>query len=99
MKDVRVGIIGYITPQTVNISNPSPDNVFTDIIEAVDAEAKKLRSVGVDIILAVGHAGYVLDQQLAAEVPDLDLVIGGHSHTFLYTGHSPPSSDQPSGAG
>ena len=28
-----------------------------------------------------------MDKQLAGSVEDLDLVVGGHSHTFLYTGH------------
>jgi 2',3'-cyclic-nucleotide 2'-phosphodiesterase (5'-nucleotidase family) len=25
------------------------------------------------------------DQQTAAAIPELDLIIGGHSHTFLYS--------------
>ena len=45
-----------------------------------------LKSLGIDIIIAVGHAGYGVDMHLAEQVEHLDLVIGGHSHTFLYTG-------------
>ena len=29
---------------------------------------------------------YNLDMKMAAEIEELDLVVGGHSHTFLYTG-------------
>ena len=39
-------------------------------------------------------------QRLAAEVGDLDLVVGGHSHTFLYTPSEEyplPSIEQPQG--
>ena len=49
-------------------------------------EAKKLKSQGVNIIIGLGHAGYENDKELARYVPDIDLVIGGHTHTFLYTG-------------
>ena len=45
-----------------------------------------LKSLGIDIIIAVGHAGYDVDKLLAEQVEHLDLVIGGHSHTFLFKG-------------
>ena len=41
---------------------------------------------GVDKIIAVGHAGYNLDKELAAAVEGVDVVVGGHTDTFLYTG-------------
>ena len=37
-------------------------------------------------MIALGHAGYELDQQMAAEIEEIDVVVGGHSHTFLWTG-------------
>ena len=96
LRDRLVGIIGYVTPDTLTISNPGPGNVFLDVVESVDQEARNLKSIGVNIIIAVGHAGYSVDQQLAREVEDLDLVVGGHSHTFLYTG-APPSVEAAQG--
>lgn len=36
-----------------------------------------------DVLLVVSHAGYDTDRRLAAEVPGIDAIIGGHSHTFL----------------
>lgn len=55
-------------------------------IPAVDAEAKRLKAKGVDIIIALGHSGFEADVEIAKHVEDIDLVIGGHSNTFLYTG-------------
>ena len=54
---------------------------------------------GVEIIIALGHSGYLIDIELAENIPELDLVVGGHSHTFLYTdkGDGLPSNDQPRG--
>ena len=53
-----------------------------------------------DIIVALGHSGYEIDIELAENIPELDLVVGGHSHTFLYTdksGNGLPSNDKPWG--
>jgi len=60
------------------------------------AEAQKLIEKGVNIIIALGHSGYKRDQEIAINCPDVDVVIGGHSHSFLYTG-DPPSTDKPEG--
>lgn len=38
----------------------------------------------VDILIGVGHYGYGNDKKLAHAVPDLDIIVGGHTHTFLY---------------
>ena len=48
-----------------------------------------------NIIIALGHSGYNFDKILASQAPDIDLVVGGHSHSFLYTGQNP--SDEPQG--
>ena len=49
---------------------------------------------GVHIIIAVGHSGFKIDQKIAKEVEDIDLVVGGHTNTFLFTG-KPPSTEKP----
>lgn len=41
----KVGIIGYVTPITVNISHPGDSVAFTDEIEAVREEAKRLQAI------------------------------------------------------
>lgn len=52
-------------------------------------EAKALKNKGVNIIIALGHSGYDVDKEIAAKCPLVDVVIGGHSNTFLYTGEQP----------
>lgn len=93
----KIGIIGYITKNTRNISSAEPELKFLDEIPAVKQEAKKLKANGVNILIALGHAGYDLDKDMASEIPELDLVVGGHSHTFLWTGDDFPSIERPSG--
>merc|ERR1712130_535866 len=84
VKGRLVGIIGYVTRST-EYNFPLHEVAFGDEIEAVQKEARALREGGVEIIIALGHSGYEVDQELARSVPELDLVVGGHSHTFLYT--------------
>lgn len=59
---------------------------FGGEIEAVRREAELLKGNGTDVIIVLSHSGYRVDQKMAAEVPYVDVIVGGHSHTFLYSG-------------
>lgn len=52
-------------------------------------EAEALKNKGVNIIIALGHSGYEIDKDIAKNCPLVDVVIGGHSNTFLYSGQQP----------
>ncbi|XP_019621174.1 PREDICTED: 5'-nucleotidase-like [Branchiostoma belcheri] len=91
----KVGIVGYITKNTP-VFSPTGNLVFLDEVESVQAEVTKLLGQGVNKIIALGHAGYSKDQDVARRVSGVDAVVGGHTNTFLYTG-APPSSEIPLG--
>jgi 5'-nucleotidase len=55
-------------------------------IPSITAEARLLKNQGVNILIALGHSGFDMDKEIAKQVEDIDLVIGGHSNTFLYNG-------------
>nr|CCQ71112.1 putative 5'-nucleotidase NT5-like4 [Cotesia congregata] len=84
----RVGIIGYLTPETKVISSPGKV-VFLDEVQSIRREVDKLRANNVTIIIALGHSGFDIDKKIATEVDGVDLVIGGHTNTFLFTGIKP----------
>lgn len=46
----------------------------------------KLTALGVNKIIALGHSGFAVDKMIAKKVRGVDVVIGGHTNTFLYTG-------------
>ena len=60
-----------------------------DEIESIKEEVKQLKEKGIKIIIGLGHSGFVKDVEIAQNVPEIDLIIGGHSHTFLYSGVQP----------
>lgn len=59
---------------------------FSDEATAVIEEAKNLRDRGVKIIIGLSHAGILKDIEVAQKADLLDVIVGGHSHTFMYTG-------------
>ncbi|XP_030560611.1 protein 5NUC-like isoform X1 [Drosophila novamexicana] len=77
----KVGVIGYLTPKTKEDYINKVE--FSEEIVSINAEAQRLKDQGVNIIIALGHSGYQKDQEIARDCPDIDIVIGGHSHTHL----------------
>lgn len=64
------------------------DVEFLDEVESIKAEVERIkeREPDVRIFIALGHSGFEMDQKIAASVPDIDAVVGGHTNTFLYSG-------------
>lgn len=58
-------------------------------LQCAKEEVANLKASGADYIICLSHLGNsyendkVSDQVLAKEVPGIDLVVGGHTHTFL----------------
>lgn len=57
--------------------------LFTDPIPAVQKCVDELQAKGYKRILALSHHGYQNDKELAANTHGIDLIVGGHSHTYL----------------
>ncbi|XP_032670462.1 apyrase isoform X2 [Odontomachus brunneus] len=84
----RIGIIGVILSSTNMIANTGKLK-FLNEVESVNAEAQRLQEKGVDIIIVLSHCGLNVDRVMAANCPLVDVIVGGHSHTLLYTGTPP----------
>ena len=79
---VRVGILGLGFVRTGH--HAGTNLVLEDPVTAAKREVPALRQ-RVDLLVALTHIGHGTDRRLAAGVPELDIVIGGHSHTALRT--------------
>ncbi|XP_055626265.1 apyrase [Toxorhynchites rutilus septentrionalis] len=85
----KIGIIGVILSTTDTIAHTG-NLKFANETETVRAEAEKLKQQGVNIIIVLSHCGLDVDEEIAANVgDDIDIIVGGHSHTFLYSGDHP----------
>ncbi|KAH8309369.1 hypothetical protein KR059_008756 [Drosophila kikkawai] len=93
--DRTIGIVGYIHAETKERTQPN-NIIFQNEIPAINKAARKLTELGVNIIIALGHSGYKKDIEIAKMCPEVDVVVGGQSHTFLFTGRA-PGKDIPEG--
>jgi 2',3'-cyclic-nucleotide 2'-phosphodiesterase (5'-nucleotidase family) len=84
LADAKLGVFGVTVPMFTKKqwSQPLCDYWFSDPLEAAQRQVELLRPY-VDVLVALTHIGFRHDQALAAQCPELDLVIGGHSHTDL----------------
>jgi 5'-nucleotidase len=90
--DVKVGIYGLSTPDTVILTNPNNvvGLVFKDPIEVSKEMVEELEDK-TDVIIALAHLGLdesstLTSKALAQEVEGIDLIIDGHSHSMLEAG-------------
>ncbi|KAJ2906661.1 hypothetical protein GGI21_004010, partial [Coemansia aciculifera] len=88
----QLGLIGYITNTTGSISSAGPTLSFTDPVPAVNRYVQELRQKGITRIIAVSHNGYHEDMDVAARTYGLDMIVGGHSHTYLALNASEPGA-------
>jgi 5'-nucleotidase len=79
----RLVVVGLTTPETPNISSPGPNLRFTDPAEATERAVWEARREGPATVVLLSHLGLAADRRLAAQVPGVDVVIGGHSHTLV----------------
>lgn len=88
---VRIGILGVgIKLEGLVDKRNYGDIIYMDPIEYANATAEILKvEKQCDLIICLSHLGYsypderVSDLDLAAENKYIDLIIGGHTHTFL----------------
>ncbi len=79
----RIGIISALAADTVETSSPGPNVIFQDEIDSLAADVATLESDGVTKVIAVTHVGLPKDIEIAAAVPGVDAIVGGHSHSYL----------------
>ncbi|XP_033966962.1 5'-nucleotidase [Pseudochaenichthys georgianus] len=92
----KVAVVGYTTAETPFLSMPGQHLTFEDEVKALQVQVDKLETLGCNKIIALGHSGFAMDQEIAKRVRGIDVVIGGHTNTFLYTGKT-PSTEVPAG--
>jgi 5'-nucleotidase/UDP-sugar diphosphatase len=84
LKGVRIAIIGVVTQDTPVATHPR--NVAGLTFSTPESAVKKYLAAlkgRADIIIVLSHCGFQADRELAAKVPGIDVIVGGHSHTKI----------------
>lgn len=79
----KIGLIGLTPQDTDELASPGANITFTDPSDAVQGEVDKLTAEGVNKIIVLSHSGYGVDQKVAANTTGVDVIVGGHSNTYL----------------
>jgi len=78
----RHGIFGLLTEDTSEISSLGTDIVVGNHTAAAREAVAKLERLGINKIIALTHIGWDKDLKLARDVGDIDIIIGGYTHTL-----------------
>ena len=79
----KIGLIGLTPQDTDELASPGPNIIFTDPSDAVQGEVDKLTDEGVNKIIVLSHSGYKVDKTIAEKTTGVDVIVGGHSNTYL----------------
>lgn len=81
---VRIAVFGLIQIEAGNgLPSTHPDKVKGLVFSEPLAKAREFKSLrsGNHVLIGLTHLGYEDDLRLAQQMPELDVIIGGHSHT------------------
>ncbi|MBT3146189.1 NAD nucleotidase [Neptunomonas phycophila] len=82
--DQKVGIIGLdIASKTKNSSSPDATTEFLDETATAQSYIDELKEQGINQIILLTHYQYENELTLAANLTDVDVIVGGDSHTLL----------------
>lgn len=84
---IRVTIFGLTVPMITEkmLVRRVSAYVFDDPLRAADRVVPELRR-DCDLLICLSHIGMARDRELAERRPEIDVIIGGHTHALLENG-------------
>ena len=81
-----VGIVGLANDRVAAQAQACPQTRFRDAAESLRQAVTELEAQGVRRIVALSHLGLPADREFARQVDGVDVIVGGHTHTYLGPG-------------
>ncbi len=82
---VRIGLFGIVTRDAGGYPAAREGVDIEDELPAARRVVEELRDK-TDILVLISHAGLETDLELAGALPEIDVIVGGHSHSRLPSG-------------
>ena len=85
---VKIGVFGLMGEDADRCA-PNSQMTLADPAESAEAAVAELTAQGAELIICLSHSGTAEDEktsedvQLAKAVPEIDLIVSGHTHTVL----------------
>jgi 5'-nucleotidase/UDP-sugar diphosphatase len=90
---IKFGLFGMMGLDSIQFTIDPGALTFPDPIETARNMVKQLREEGADVIICMSHGGVLEpktgpitegeDIELARAIPEIDVIVGGHTHTFV----------------
>ena len=90
---LKIGVIGVLTDVTTVVNGDYAALLkYKDPVEPVNRYAELLKKKHCDLVIVLSHLGYensgddegnISDIDLAGQSRNVDVIVGGHSHTFI----------------
>ena len=79
----RIGLVSVVAEDTDETSSPGDNVRFIRSEDYLKGVVEAFETAGINKIIALTHVGLSRDIEIALNVPGIDLIVGGHSHTLL----------------
>lgn len=80
----KIGVVGLLTDLTSVVSAETAVYLkYKEPVQVLESYAKQLKDEGCDLVMALTHIGYKDDLKIAAGTRNVDIIVGGHTHTVL----------------
>ena len=88
---IKIGVFGIGVELSGLVTREAyGDTIYHDPIEVANQTAAKLKKEKCDLVICLSHLGFeyrdnekVSDKKLAKNSKHIDIILGGHTHTFL----------------
>ncbi|KAB0793969.1 hypothetical protein PPYR_13589 [Photinus pyralis] len=94
----RIGVIGVLLSTTDSISSTRKLKFYEESTSVNNEADRLVKEENVTTVIVLSHCGYIIEKEIARKAaPGISLIVGAHSHSFLYTGNNTPNGKQPAG--
>lgn len=81
---LKIGVFGLgAKPEGLIQANKCEGVVYEDPIRVSNEVAALLKEKGCDLVICLSHLGIQMDKKLVEKTRNIDVILGGHSHTFM----------------
>lgn len=81
--DISVGFFSLMTPEFSHVTSGGSVSLNGSAFTVAEKMVAELRRQGADLVVAVTHIGAEADRRLATGVKGIDIIFGGHSHSYF----------------
>lgn len=93
IRQTQVAVLGLVNDDVINLSGACKHTLFKPAKESLVDAIETLKKQGISHVIVISHLGLPTDIELAKSVSGVDVIVGGHTHSYL--GENSPDGPYP----